>query len=132
MYSSETTNTTTSPSRAVTMSAGTPVATCRASPPTSSPPKRNAERIVHSGLSAPKSATTIPLNPSEPVNPVRLPSVTIRCEMLPKTSSAPARPHIAPLMVMASVIVRFTGIPAYLDASRDSPTAWMRKPKLVR
>ncbi len=88
--------------------------------------------IDQSGLRAPKSATTIPLNPSEPVKPVRLPSVTIRWEMLPKTSSAPPRPHIAPLMVMASVIVRFTGMPAYFEASRESPTAWTRKPKLVR
>ena len=54
----------------------------------------------------------MPLKPAEPVKPVRLPSVTIRCEMLPKTSIAPARPHIAPLRVIASVIVRRTGMPA--------------------
>ena len=114
------------------MSVGTPVASCNASPPMIIPPKRKAETIDHNGFSAPKRATTIPLNPSEFVNPVRLPSVTIRCATLPKTSSAPPRPHMAPLMVIASVIVRFTGIPEYLAASRDRPTAWTRKPKPVR
>ena len=66
------------------------------------------------------------------MNPVRLPSVTIRCEMLPNTSMAPASPHIAPLSARASVIVRLTGMPAYLEASRESPTARMRNPSPVR
>ncbi len=112
MYSSETTKTTTSPLSATIRSEGTFVTTCIASPPTSSPAKTKAERIVQSGLRPPKSATTIPLKPAEPVKPVRLPSVTMRWEMLPKTSIEPARPHIAPLSVIASVIVRFTGMPA--------------------
>ena len=76
------------------------------------PPNRNADRIVQIGLRPPNSATTIPLKPSEPVKPVRLPSVTMRCETLPNTSMAPASPHIAPLIVIAAVIVRFTGMPA--------------------
>ena len=68
--------------------------------------------MLHNGFSPPKSATTMPLKPSLPVNPVRLPSVTIRCEMLPKTSTAPAIPQHAPLRTMAFIIVRLTGIPA--------------------
>ena len=40
-------------------------------PPTSSPPKTNDDRIVHSGFSPPNSAATMPLNPAEPVKPVR-------------------------------------------------------------
>ena len=120
------------PLSAVTRSEGTPVATWSAEPPTIRPPKRYAETIVQSGLSPPNSATTIPLNPPEPVKPVRLPSVTIRWEMLPNTRIAPARPHIAPLRVIARVIVRLTGIPAYADAFRESPTARIWNPKLVR
>ena len=100
------------PLSAVTRSDGTPVATWSAEPPTMRPPKRYAETIVQSGLRPPKSATTMPLKPAEPVNPVRLPSVTIRWEMLPNTRIAPASPHIAPLRVIASVIVRLTGMPA--------------------
>ena len=91
---------------------GTFVTTCMASPPTSRPAKTNEDRIVHSGLSPPNSATTIPLKPAEPVKPVRLPSVTMRCEMLPYTSIEPAMPHSAPLSVSASVVVRATRIPA--------------------
>ena len=68
--SSETTRTTTIPLSAVTRSDGTPVATCSAEPPTMRPPKKNAEKIVHSGFRPPKGATTMPLNPAEPVNPV--------------------------------------------------------------
>src|SRR5450759_1410123 len=111
-YSSDTTRTTTIPLSAVTRSEGTPVATCSDEPPTIRPPKKNAEKIVHSGLRPPKSATTMPLQQAEPVNPVRLPSVTMRCEMLPNTRIAPARPHMAPLKVIARVIVRLTGMPA--------------------
>ena len=54
----------------------------------------------------------MPLNPSLPVKPVRLPSVTIRCEMLPKTSTAPAIPQQAPESTMELMIVRLTRIPA--------------------
>lgn len=54
----------------------------------------------------------MPLKPSLPVKPVKLPSVTIRCEMLPKTSTAPAMPQQAPDSTMAFIIVRLTGIPA--------------------
>src|SRR5581483_5855838 len=76
-YSIETTKITTRPSMVVTRSVGTPVEACIAVPPTRSPPNKNAERIVHSGLRAPNSPTTMPLKPALPVNPVRLPSVTI-------------------------------------------------------
>ena len=58
--------------------------------------------------------------------------MTIRCEIDPKTSIEPATPHIAPLSVSAHVVVRATWIPAYVAASRERPTARMRKPKLVR
>ncbi len=54
----------------------------------------------------------MPLKPADPVNPVAVPSVTIRWEAPPNTTTAPARPDIAPLRVSARVIVRFTGMPA--------------------
>ena len=88
-------------------------------------------RIVQSGFRPANKATTMPLKPALPVKPVRVPSVTIRCEMLPTTSMAPATPASAPARVIASVMVDLTGIPAYLDASRDSPTARILKPRLV-
>ena len=88
--------------------------------------------MLHNGFSPPKSATTMPLKPSLPVNPVRLPSVTIRCEMLPKTNTAPAIPQQAPESTMALMIVRLTGMPEYAAASRDKPTARIRKPNPVR
>ena len=71
----------------------------------------NEDKIVHSGLSPPNSATTIPLKPMEPVKPSGS-VVTMRCEMLPNTSVEPAMPHSAPLSVSASVVVRATRIPA--------------------
>ena len=88
-------------------------------------------RIVQSGFRPANSATTMPLKPALPVKPVSVPSVTIRCEMLPTTSMAPATPDSAPARVIASVMVDLTDIPAYLDASRDSPMARILKPRLV-
>src|SRR5262249_42580481 len=107
-YSMDTTNTTTSPFSATISAVGTGTAICSVLPPTSSPPNTNDDRIIHSGCSPPNSAATIPLNPAEPVNPVAVPSVTIRWEALPNTRIAPPSPHSAPESAMASVIVRLT------------------------
>ena len=68
--------------------------------------------MVHSGWRPPKSAVTMPLKPADPVNPTLDPSVTNRCDSLPKTRSAPARPHMAPLKVRAATMVLLTGMPA--------------------
>src|SRR6266511_3457434 len=112
MNSVDTTKTTTNPLSPTMKADGTWTALCTALPPTRRPPKTNADRIVHSGCSPPNSAATMPLKPAAPVKPVAVPSVTIRCDSLPKTSTAPARPAMAPLRVRARVIVRRTGIPA--------------------
>jgi hypothetical protein len=80
--------------------------------PTSNPPNRNEAGIVHNGCKPPNSAATMPLKPAEPVNPVEDPSVTKRWLSLPNTRIAPASPHIAPLMVSASMVMRRTGMPA--------------------
>jgi len=63
-------------------------------------------------FSPPKSATTIAVEAIVAGEPREAPSVTIRCEMLPKTSTAPAIPQHAPLRTMAFIVVRLTGIPA--------------------
>ena len=68
----------------------------------------------------------MPLKPADPVNPTLDPSVTNRCDSLPNTRMAPARPHMAPLNVRAATMVRFTGIPAYRAAALEWPTARSR------
>ena len=101
-------------------------------PPVSIPPKRNAAGIVDRGCNAPKSAATMPLNPAFWVNAVAPPSPMSRCDSLPKTRIAPATPAQAPENARACTMLRFTGMPAYFDASGLWPTARSRTPSELR
>ena len=102
------------------------MALCIALAPTRSPPNSNDEGIVHKGCRPPNKAATIPLNPADPVKPSEDPSVIKRCDWLPNTKIAPAKPHIAPEYVIASKVILLTGIPAYFEAFGLCPTARTR------
>ena len=52
--------------------------------------------MVHSGLSPPNKRDDDAVEPVRPVKPVRLPSVTIRCEMLPEHEHGARRGRTSP------------------------------------
>ncbi len=79
------------------------------------------------GLFKPRSATEIPVNPSEGST-----SLISICFPVPaRNKRPPASPAMAPAITMERIMLFFSLIPAYLLASRLKPTAFNSYPNVV-